>query len=192
VKRRPIHFVACGRHNNKIQEKKCFHFDWTGIIWDSQPKGRRRKEFLPSSREKMMKATAGQMGWKWLVYLTILLAILAACEGQQQQQRIQPRQQSQRQRPVRDGIRRQRRHRTDKAKLIQHYLKKNGRLEGMVRIVDGVLENEGTTFAFSSLNLLNFIISFFFFFPPFSKYRQRGDLPFGQVGLHLRRRMGHP
>nr|CAH0101414.1 unnamed protein product [Daphnia galeata] len=91
----------------------------------------------------MMKATAGQMGWKWLVYLTILLAILAACEGQQQQQRIQPRQQSQRQRPVRDGIRRQRRHRTDKAKLIQHYLKKNGRLEGMVRIVDGVLENEG-------------------------------------------------
>ena len=89
----------------------------------------------------MMKTTAGQMGWKWLVYLIILLSILAECEGQQQ--RIQPRQQSQRQRPVRDGTRRQRRHRTDKAKLIQHYLKKNGRLEGMVRIVDGVLENEG-------------------------------------------------
>ena len=92
----------------------------------------------------MMKTTAVQMGWKWLVCLTILFAILAECEGQQQQQqRIQPRQQQQRQRPVRDGTRRQRRHRTDKAKLIQHYLKKNGRLEGMVRIVDGVLENEG-------------------------------------------------
>ncbi|XP_046635916.1 lysyl oxidase homolog 2-like isoform X2 [Daphnia pulicaria] len=106
----------------------------------------------------MMKTMAGQWSssssssqrcwWKWLMYLSILLAILAECEGQQQQEQLQRRQQrqpqqQQRQRPTREGTRRQRRHRTDKAKLIQHYLKKNGRLEGMVRIVDGLRENEG-------------------------------------------------
>lgn len=46
---------------------------------------------------------------------------------------------------MRDG-RRQRRHRSDKAKLIQHYLKKNGRLEGMIRLVDGIHDNEGINF----------------------------------------------
>lgn len=93
------------------------------------------------------KTMAGQWNsscWKWLLYLSVLLAILAECEGQQQQQQQQvQRQGQQRQRPIRDGTRRQRRHRTDKAKLIQHYLKKNGRLEGMVRLVDGVHANEG-------------------------------------------------
>lgn len=38
---------------------------------------------------------------------------------------------------------RQRRHRTDKAKLVRQYLKKNGRLEGMIRLVDGVNPYEG-------------------------------------------------
>jgi hypothetical protein len=38
---------------------------------------------------------------------------------------------------------RQRRHRNDKAKLVRQYLKKNGRLEGMVRLVDGVHPYEG-------------------------------------------------
>lgn len=73
---------------------------------------------------------------KWLL---VLLAIgLALCDAQQQEQRTQ------RRRPARDG-RRQRRHRTDKARLIQHYLKKNGRLEGMVRLVDGLNDFEGIT-----------------------------------------------
>jgi hypothetical protein len=125
------------------------------------------------------------------MYLSILLAILAECEGQQQQEQLQRRQQrqpqqQQRQRPTREGTRRQRRHRTDKAKLIQHYLKKNGRLEGMVRIVDGLRENEG--FLFFIFNFSFLIDSIQFRIDPF---RQRGDLPFGQVGLDLRRRMGH-
>jgi hypothetical protein len=94
------------------------------------------------------------------MYLSILLAILAECEGQQQQEQLQRRQQrqpqqQQRQRPTREGTRRQRRHRTDKAKLIQHYLKKNGRLEGMVRIVDGLRENEGFSFS-----IFSFLIDF--------------------------------
>lgn len=38
---------------------------------------------------------------------------------------------------------RQRRHRGERAQLIRHYLKKNGRLEGMVRLVDGTHPNEG-------------------------------------------------
>ncbi len=42
-------------------------------------------------------------------------------------------------RTLRDRVaaRRHRRHRTDKAKLIRNFLKRNGRLEGMVRLVDG-------------------------------------------------------
>ena len=76
---------------------------------------------------------------KWLIALAVLMAVVAQCEGQQQQQ------QQQRRRPLRDG-RRQRRHRSDKAKLIQHYLKKNGRLEGMIRLVDGIHDNEGINF----------------------------------------------
>lgn len=32
---------------------------------------------------------------------------------------------------------RHRRHRSDKAKLLRNFLKKNGRLEGMIRLVDG-------------------------------------------------------
>ena len=41
------------------------------------------------------------------------------------------------------GAIRPRRHRNDKAKLIRQYLKKNGRLEGMVRLVDGAEPHEG-------------------------------------------------
>lgn len=82
---------------------------------------------------------------KWILVLTLLTAILALCEAQQQEQQLRP----QRRRPARDGsARRQRRHRTDKAKLIQHYLKKNGRLEGMIRLVDGVTDFEGIFHSF--------------------------------------------
>lgn len=40
--------------------------------------------------------------------------------------------------------RNRRQHRNDKARLIRHYLRKNGRLEGMIRLVDGSNENEGS------------------------------------------------
>lgn len=70
---------------------------------------------------------------KWFL---VLVVVLALCDAQQPEQRTQ------RRRPARDG-RRQRRHRTDKARLIQHYLKKNGRLEGMIRLVDGLGDFEG-------------------------------------------------
>ena len=43
---------------------------------------------------------------------------------------------------------RQRRHRGNRAQLIRQYLKKNGRLEGMVRLVDGTHPNEGQFMTF--------------------------------------------
>ena len=46
------------------------------------------------------------------------------------------------------GVRRQqrpRRHRTDKAKLIRDFLKKNGRLEGMVRLINGPNAHAGSS-----------------------------------------------
>ena len=81
---------------------------------------------------------------KWLVVLVILMVTLTQCDVDQEHQRRNGTAQRRR-RPVgQDGSsRRERRHRSDKAKLVQHYLKKNGRLEGMVRLVDGLYDFEG-------------------------------------------------
>lgn len=45
---------------------------------------------------------------------------------------------------VSTSAKRHRRHRSDRAKLIRQYLKKNGRLEGMIRLADSTDPHQGT------------------------------------------------
>ncbi len=89
--------------------------------------------------------------WKHLVIYSVLLTWLAlVVDGVQQE------------RSARDGPRRQRRQqRNDRAKLVRQFLKRNGRLEGMVRLVDGAHDYEGLHIKNPFLHCL-FVFSFSF------------------------------
>ena len=84
--------------------------------------------------------------WQMLkpfVIWSILLMLIAPDETVGDDNTIKPQQRENLTGNVSASRTRQRRHRNDKAKLVRQYLKKNGRLEGMVRLVDGPHPYEG-------------------------------------------------
>ena len=81
-----------------------------------------------------------------MIYSVLLTWLALVVDGVQQE------------RSARDGPRRQRRQqRNDRAKLVRQFLKRNGRLEGMVRLVDGAHDYEG-------LHIMNPLYSLVFSF----------------------------
>ena len=125
----------------------------------STPTSQKEREIEKKKKKKKKKTSPEEMTrWKPRLVICSFLLVWLALEG------CVCGVAGQDQRSARDsaagGPRRQRRHRNDKAKLVRQYLKKNGRLEGMIRLVDGQQDHEGLIDSFFFPLLLSLFLLF--------------------------------